>query len=82
MTTPQEVVPVDNVAMMAMLDRAESDSGTSSVMSCLHTLKIYNPAPGAFADPEKAGKFKLKEAVTGEEALLTGGIHFNVLSIG
>ena len=56
--------------MMAMMDRAESDSGASSVMSCLHTLKIYNPAPGDIADPEKAGKFKLKEAVTGDEKLI------------
>ena len=70
MTTTQEVAPVDQAAMMAMMDRAESDSGTSSVMSCLHTLKIYNPAPGDIADPEKAGKFKLKEAVTGDEKLL------------
>ena len=70
MTTTQEVAPVDQAAMMAMLDRAESDSGSSSVMSCLHTLKIYNPAPGTDADPEKAGKFKLKEANTGEEKLL------------
>lgn len=39
-------------------------------MSQIHTLKIYNPAPGDLADPEKAGKFKLKEAVTGDEKYL------------
>jgi len=81
MTTTQQVAPVDNTAMMAMMDRAESDSGISSVMSCLHTLKIYNPAPGDIPDPEKAGKFKLKEAVTGDEKLLEWEIKFNVLSI-
>lgn len=81
MSTTQEVAPVDQTAMMAMMDRAEQDSGTSSVMSCLHTLKIYNPAPGDIADPEKAGKFKLKEANTGEEKLLEWEIKFNVLSI-
>lgn len=79
--TTTEVSPVDNAAMMAMLDRAETDSGTSSVMNCLHTLKIYNPAPNTVADPEKAWKFKLKEANTGEEVLLEGDIKFNVLSV-
>lgn len=81
MTATQQVVPVDNAAMMAMLDRAEADSGTSSVMSCLHTLKIYNPAPNTPVDPEKAWKFKLKEANTGEEIFLEGDIKFNVLSV-
>lgn len=81
MTTTKEVAPVDQAAMMAMLDRAEQDSGTSSVMSCIHTLKIYNPAPGDIPDPEKAGKFKLKEANTGDEKLLEWEIKFNVLSI-
>ncbi len=69
MSTTQ-VTPVDNAAMMAMMDRAETESATSSVMSCLHTLKIYNPTPGDMADPEKAGKFKLKEAVTGDEKFI------------
>jgi hypothetical protein len=66
---------------MAMMDRAEQESGWSSVMSQIHTLKIYNPAPGDLADPEKAGKFKLKEAVTGDEKYLEWEIKFNVLSI-
>ena len=75
-----ETTAVANINM-AMLDRAESDSGSASVMSCIHTLKIYNPAPGEIADPEKAGKFKIKEANTWEEVFLEWDIRFNVLSI-
>ena len=66
---------------MAMLDRAEADSGTSSVMDQIHTLKIYNPAPGEPAEADKAGKFKLVQANTREEVYLEGDIKFNVLGI-
>lgn len=67
---------------MAMLDRAEADSSSASVMSCIHKLKIYNPAPGTDADPAKANKYILIEANTGNEILLEGEINFTPLAIG
>lgn len=66
---------------MAMLDRAEAESSVDSVMSSIHSLRVYNPAPGTPADPEFAGKFRFIEANTGNESAMEWPLSFTPLSI-
>jgi len=66
---------------MSMLENSGWSQATESVMAQIHTLKVYNPAPWKEPDPEKAGKFQIKEASTGEVKFIEWPISYNILSI-
>jgi len=81
-----ETTALQNVNM-AMLDRAvEEGSGSESVLSVLDSVKVYNPAPNTPAEPDKAGKIKIKLAGTvdaggDKEVYIDGPLTFTPLSI-
>lgn len=76
--TTQEVATIN----MDMLDRAlKTEGGTESVMNMLHNFKVYNPKMGTDIDPDKAGKFRIIESVTGNELFLDGPFKFNPLNV-
>ncbi len=92
MVSPTTTTPVaENTALQNinfdMLDRAvQEDNSFESVLSSLNTIKVYNPAPNEKADPEKAGKIKVKlvasvDAGGEREIYIDGPLTFTPLSI-
>lgn len=52
-----------------------------NVMNEIHSLKVYNPAPGGKADPELAGKLMIKPIGWESYVKFVGNVSINILKV-
>lgn len=82
MNTTQENTAVAAPLPASMFNRWEGQAQKENVMQSIHSLKIYNPAPGKSPDPELAGKLMIKNGQTdGKYQPFTTAVKMNILKI-